>query len=118
MTEEQINKKALEAYPLPPLYNEEQRRSKAYADSYARARDQQDGYCKALSQIEELPKIKGWVARDYNGLYLTKEKPFRNGYIAEWAIKREIPVLLDECDFPELTWESEPIEVELLIRKI
>ena len=41
---EEIEQEAGKAFPLPPLYNEEQRRSKQYAESWARARDQQWGF--------------------------------------------------------------------------
>ena len=67
-------------------------------------------------------KIKGWVARDQqvdgfwgNGLILHHSKPTREGN--EWSSKT-IAMHLPLNFFPELTWESEPIEVELTIKKI
>lgn len=67
-------------------------------------------------------KIKGWVARDKNvdgfwgnGLILHACKPYRDGN--EWSSKT-IAMHLRNDFFPELTWEDEPIEVELTIKKI
>ena len=42
--EEDIEQAALKFFPLPPCYNEEQRKSKDYADSWYRARDEQNGF--------------------------------------------------------------------------
>lgn len=117
MTEEQINQKALEV--IPPNLSE--------IDGYDWNENERDGYIKALKEIEELPKIKGWVARDKVGwgnskgwLRLHFRKPERT--VRSWDSVNEF--LEDESQtlnsdmFPELTWESEPVEVELLIRKI
>lgn len=73
---------------------------------------------------EQEYKIKeGWVARDEDGqlCIFYKGKPHRggcnrwwySGYCAEgdW-------MCIDNKMFPELTWEDEPIEVELTIKKI
>ena len=66
--------------------------------------------------MNEEYKIKGWVAREDDGwLFLGKEKP-RRQYHA-WLGAEEY-FELDTNLFPELTWEDEPIEVELLIRKL
>lgn len=72
--------------------------------------------------MNEEYKIKGWVARDKNvdafrgnGLILHHSKPTREG--SEWSsntIMMHLPIKF----FPELTWESEPIEVELIVRKL
>ena len=40
----EIEEAALKLCPLPPLYNEKQRKSKDYADSWTRARDEQTGF--------------------------------------------------------------------------
>lgn len=67
-------------------------------------------------------KIKGWVVRDCYGLWLYKQKPHRvNGkHTSHWTNEfgPNSEYCLDEELFPELTWESEPIEVELTIKKI
>lgn len=54
---------------------------------------------------------KYWVARDADGeVAFFKEKPERSEYLWEakwycWIVRRDM--------FPDLTWEDEPIEVEL-----
>lgn len=66
-----------------------------------------DGANFALGKQEndmEGTVIQGWVCRDKkdNVLYLHVEKPY---------------LLLDKSLFPNLTWESDPIEVELIIKR-
>jgi len=54
--QEEIEQAAGKAFPLPPLYNEEQRRSKQYAESWARARDQQWGFQMGAMWADEHPR--------------------------------------------------------------
>lgn len=73
--------------------------------------------------IKGLPKIRRWVARQPDGsLWLFAEKPYFNRDFNEWgtAIGREgeLEDITDSTIFSDLTWESEPVEVELLIKKI
>lgn len=73
-----------------------------------------------ILEYESLPKIHGWVARDGDDkkrLCLFTEPPVR---IEDMWLPEEdrIYLFLDNSLFPEITWESEPVEVELLIRKI
>ena len=116
MTEEQINKKALEAYPKETYYD---RDMCDYVDINSEGRN---GYIEALKEIESLPKIKGWVARDECGLWLYREKPYRveGTFCSHWSDKNgpNSELSLDINIFPELTWEDEPIEIELIIRKV
>ena len=65
-------------------------------------------------------KIKGWIARDevenpfYGlGLCLHSPKPWRTGN--EWS-NQTIMMHLPTNMFPEVTWESEPKEVEVEIK--
>ena len=113
MTEEKINEMALEAYP------EKYVQMPFCMSANDINEDHREGYKKALNDIESLPKIKVWVARDSDGcLTLCKVKPQRwegDFWIGEGGAEY-FP--LDSQIFPELTWEDEPIEVELLIRKI
>jgi len=71
-------------------------------------------------------KIKGWITRDKPGygnsrgwLRLHFRKPEKT--VRDWNSKDEFDVddsqILNDDMFPNLTWESEPLEVELLIRK-
>lgn len=64
--------------------------------------------------------ISGWVARDSNeSLYLFCLKPERVRYLGSsdgvW-MSRTIEKL-DLTLFPDLTWESDPLEVELIIKR-
>ena len=75
--------------------------------------------------MNEEYKIKGWVARDQNigedgtNLYLGYNKPKSIGQspFVTWCDYGDFISLPKEM-FPELTWEDEPIEVELTIKKI
>lgn len=71
---------------------------------------------------EQEYKIKGWVARDKyfdplfgNGLILHSHKPTRDGN--EWS-GESILIHLPNRLFPDLSFDDEPIEVELTINKI
>lgn len=114
MTEEQINKKALEEYPKETYYD---RDMCDYVDINSKGRN---GYIEALKEIESLPKIKGWVARDECGLLFYRKKPYRYDgiFYSHWTDESSSEIPLDDNLFPELTWEDEPVEVELIIRKI
>lgn len=64
--------------------------------------------------------IQGWVARDSNGsLYFYRCKPERVRYINSndglWM--SETINELNSDLFPDLTWDSDPIEVELIIKR-
>jgi hypothetical protein len=67
-------------------------------------------------------EIKGWISRDKdNGLTLyTGTKPIRehNQFWDNSGNPGSYRMSIDENLFPELTWESEPIEVELTIKPI
>lgn len=92
--------------------------------TYDANEDHSDGYKKALNDIESLPKMKGWVAREKDGtLSFFSNKPKRflenNDFCDGWFCEEGCETAINfNCDIPELKWESEPIEVELLIRKI
>ena len=66
-------------------------------------------------------KLKGWLTRDADGeLYFYENKPQR-ALDAFWlGSPREVFISLGESydGFPEITWESDPVGVELEIRKI
>ena len=72
--------------------------------------------------LYDLPKLRGWVARQPDGsLWLFAEKPYFNRDFNEWGTAiggdRELEDITDSTIFSDLTWESEPVEVELLIRR-
>ena len=67
-------------------------------------------------------KLKGWVARDKfdNGLSIySVAKPERKKfYWSNDGNKGASRMFINKELLPELKWEDEPIEVELIIRRI
>ena len=62
--------------------------------------------------------MKGWVARDKaNDLYFFTYKPHRTDGVFYSGIC-EYMFHLNNDMFPELSWQTEPIEVELFVKKI
>lgn len=64
--------------------------------------------------------IQGWVARDSNeSLYLFCLKPRRVRYprSSDGVWMSRAVEKLDPSLFPDLTWESDPIEVEIIIKR-
>ena len=133
MTQEQINEKALEAYPekyvkLPLCMNEKDINT-----------GRREGYKRALNDVESLIKVKGWVARSQGSDWVEKDRKqvlIENNYNGELSFYSKKPTrgkcMWDSMNgthfiisnhgnptcFEELSWEDEPIEVEILIRKV
>lgn len=80
-----------------------------------------DGYHYPASELDfnldADTVIQGWVARDDDGqlLYLYDSMPTRG--INMWNDHGSLLTHLDDNLFPDLTWESEPIEVEIIIKR-
>ena len=119
MTQEEMFVRAYKAYPVNNIISSGpyQGGGPSVIDSNARERV---AYIKALTELNELPKIEGWVAREDHvlnngGLYLFANRPTRNGrYGWDGYILRKF----DDSDYPEITWDSEPVKVELIINKL
>lgn len=61
--------------------------------------------------------IQGWAARDEDGhLFMYCTKPERDEALQVW-MGRYADFDLRNALFPDLTWESDPEEVELIIRR-
>lgn len=63
--------------------------------------------------------ISGWVCRDNNSLnaqILIGDKPKRTGY-NYWENKSADCITLPKDSFPDLTWDDDPLEVELIIKR-
>ena len=75
-----------------------------------------EGYIKALEDLEQLPKLEGYVVRDSDGRlwFYRNGKPYRldSGY---WENASDY-IGLQKDSLPEITWETEPVECELIIR--
>lgn len=66
--------------------------------------------------------IKGWVARNGGGpndlgLHVYSVKPDRMKNRREWNGHGEMSYLIDCRLFPDLTWESDPLQVEIIIKR-
>lgn len=62
--------------------------------------------------------IQGWVARDANphSLYVYGCKPTRLSDM--WsALGMSFATQIDPTLFPDLTWDSEPLEVEIILKR-
>lgn len=68
-----------------------------------------------------------WIARDENGgLYCYSTKPVRCLEVGEWMFNMVKELSDDEVDsysisnthFPELSWNDEPIKVEVTYKKV
>ena len=79
----------------------------------------EQGYNDGVDELKKTKKTtmenkyKLWVARDWCGmLYAYFNKPIRDTVWKEWDSDK-VSLSIDDSFFPELTWEDEPIEVEL-----
>lgn len=67
--------------------------------------------------------IQGWVARDKNGLlslfrlYRPERGYDYNGDYGEWGTSIGYQMTIPNRLFPDLTWDSDPIEVGLIIKR-
>lgn len=72
--------------------------------------------------VEQNTVIQGWVARDGGGpndlgLRVYSVKPKRMEGLKRWNGRGEKTTLIDCRLFPDLTWDSEPIEVEIIFKR-
>ena len=78
-------------------------------------------YNEAREDLRSCPSIKGYIARDGHGsLTFSSEKPSRLEWCGWklWKISRGTPaVVLPNTLFPDLRWEDEPREVEIIIKE-
>ena len=117
MNKEQIIKKSFEKYPINNVRN-----SLGYM--YDENRDKREGYIQALTEIESMPMVKGWLVRDWIGNFLCffrKGKPItkREG---RWedndGLTGEILGAYCSDKIDDLTWDSVPVEAEIIIRTV
>lgn len=112
MNKEQIEEKARKIYPIS--FNNEVN----YIEKQKIARK---AYIKCYEDnIESLPKIKGWIARNKEGNELCffpgDEPPIR--LATYWFAGFSWSYTKIQDVFPNITWESEPVKVELIINII
>lgn len=93
-------------------------------DAFDMAQAYEDGANFALGKQNKNDNtvIQGWVAKDevairpalYTSKPLRQKKGFKNGY---WSYGMQIGLSLDPSLFPDLTWESDPEPVEIIIKR-
>lgn len=70
--------------------------------------------------LTEALTINGWVARDKSDkLYIYGKKPVKDDEFGIWLNDFDDHlsfIELDKAHLPEITWETEPVEVELTIK--
>ncbi len=120
MNTSDIIKKAWEKYPEKPIYDDHSFIPLACFED--ENKDKREGYIAAMEEVEKLHKIHGWVARDSKldplfglGLCIHYKKP--NRLVDCWEDKT-ILMHLDWDLYPDLKWEDEPKEVEIILRDI
>lgn len=133
MTDKQIEEKALEAYPESFAWSRCDENSETYTEidgdgikwlKVDRNKTYREGYIKAIKDIKSLPKTIGWIAKEKDGtISFFNKKPQRfideNNNCTGWYSENGCETAINfDSDIPELTWESEPLEVELIIRKL
>ena len=81
---------------------------------------------KALTEVNSLPKIRGYVARDEDGTlhFFSSDcgdgEPIFDTESGTWGIAtmEMLEIVHPNGEFGELSFKDEPIEVELLINKV
>lgn len=110
-----IEEKAYKVYPVDEDVEYDKYGNSEKVDLNEKRRK---GYIKCAEEYESLPKIRGWVARHKNGeLCLFSNKPEYKLALG-WVDEHQHWRVINRKLFPEITIESEPVEVELLIRKV
>lgn len=65
-------------------------------------------------QVDADTVIQGWVARDFDGdVFLYQNEPERNEIAWNGYMMHSLPV----DSFPDLTWDSDPEPVEIIIKR-
>lgn len=113
VTQEEIEKAALDYIRTNPFVNF--RTATTARESFV------DGANFTLGKQEKDADtmIQGWACRDNNSLnaqVLIGDKPKRTGY-NYWENKYADCITLPKGSFSDLTWESEPEQVELIIKR-
>ena len=86
-------------------------------DAYLQAAQDFLGKQESKQESKQETVIQGWVARDKSGyLVLHYKKPHRTFGNAKWY-SAQSQKSLPRDSFSDLTWDSDPIEVELIIKR-
>lgn len=94
----------------------------AYAFDLAYALGKQEIKQETKQEKDADTVIQGWVGRDQDGNLplFVGSKPYKQEGMDYWSVPhgRSLEYLnLNPALFPDLTWESEPEEVELILKR-
>ena len=109
---EQKKKKCWEEYLA---FNDEEYSKSAFSYAF----DSAYALGKQEKDVDETV-IRGWVARDENGdlVCCAGSKPYKEENIPFWKVNfRNFIECIPNDLFPDLTWNDDPIEVELIIKR-
>lgn len=101
-------KENFKGHPVPPTMSIGEVFDYAFAKGYDAGKQMEDA---------EENVISGWVTRDADTqlVYLYSSMPTRG--INMWNGHGSLLMPLDVNKFPDLTWDDDPIEVELIIKR-
>lgn len=86
-------------------------------DAYLQGAQDFLGKQETKQESKQETVISGWVARDESGdLYMYTCKPKKISNLGYWD-GHVADVALSNNPFPDLTWESEPEEVQIIIKR-
>lgn len=70
---------------------------------------------KIAGHKEEEATIKGWLARDGDGLFFFTAKPYKSSY--KWSSQVDVVKIVPRKLFPSIRWEDpEPTPCEIIIK--
>lgn len=96
---------------------------KAKIDAWMDSHTEEEVYecLKKYSAVEDVDTvIQGWIARDENGdlVCCTGSKPYKEENIPFWKVNfRNFIECIPNNLFPDLAWDSDPIEVEIILKR-
>lgn len=125
ITQEEIEKAAekyaKDAYYPTPDYNwyesDDEQMKEVLADTFKAGAN----FALGKQEKDADTVIQGWLVRDKDGtlnLFYGSDKPIKRGQDEYWSVVAgAVFEYLPREMFPDLTWESDPIEVELIIKR-
>ena len=115
MTQEEIIAKAQEVFPTPN--KEHYDFTDAMIVGLIKAK--QEGYIKALTEINSFPKLEGWLSKDPEDscVHLSFNKPEFDGTYWNDIQGPGIMYAVDENMSPNVK-TNKPVKVELIIRNV
>lgn len=118
MNNQDYEQKKRECWEEYLAFNDEEYSKSAFSYAFDRA------YALGKQEKGADTVIQGWVCRDADGfLSLYKDKPTRDTCDLDdvpygiWSDNTDSHMELPITSFPDLTWESEPQECEIIIKR-